>query len=94
MTSPTPKCRAHILRGRREIIFTHLPVMRLASVVSSLPECKRYFASGPYGVYDLARNIGFVNLGTDHDTTTFAVASIRRWWQLEGRHATPRSRSC
>jgi hypothetical protein len=41
----------------------------------------------PYGVYDLARNKGFVNLGTDHDTATFAVASIRRWWQLEGRHA-------
>jgi len=43
----------------------------------------------PYGVYDLARNKGFVNLGTDHDTATFAVASIRRWWQLEGRHAYP-----
>jgi len=41
----------------------------------------------PYGVYDVARNKGFVNLGTDHDTATFAVASIRRWWQLEGRHA-------
>ena len=41
----------------------------------------------PYGVYDLARNSGFVNLGTDHDTATFAVASIRRWWQLKGRHA-------
>ena len=41
----------------------------------------------PYGVYDLARNKGFVNLGTDHDTATFAVASIRRWWNLEGRHS-------
>lgn len=43
----------------------------------------------PYGVYDLARNTGFVNLGTDHDTATFAVASIRRWWTLEGKKVYP-----
>jgi transposase len=41
----------------------------------------------PYGVYDIARNQGFVNLGTDHDTATFAVASIHRWWRLEGKQA-------
>ena len=34
----------------------------------------------PYGVYDLAANAGWVNVGTDHDTATFAVESIRRWW--------------
>jgi hypothetical protein len=39
----------------------------------------------PYGVYDLARNTGFVNVGTDHDTGAFAVASIRGWWRYEGR---------
>jgi DDE family transposase len=39
----------------------------------------------PYGVYDLERNTGFVNVGTDHDTGTFAVASIRGWWHHEGR---------
>ena len=39
----------------------------------------------PYGIYDLARNTGFVNLGTDHDTGQFAVASIRGWWRQEGR---------
>jgi hypothetical protein len=39
----------------------------------------------PYGVYDVARNKGFVNVGTDHDTAAFAVASIRRWWRCEGR---------
>ena len=39
----------------------------------------------PYGVYDLERNTGFVNVGTDHDTGTFAVASIRGWWRHEGR---------
>jgi Rhodopirellula transposase DDE domain len=35
----------------------------------------------PYGVYDVAANAGFVNVGTDHDTPAFAVASIGRWWQ-------------
>lgn len=39
----------------------------------------------PYGIYDLGRNSGFVNLGTDHDTGAFAVASIRGWWRHEGR---------
>ena len=37
----------------------------------------------PYGIYDLARNGGFVNIGTDHDTGEFAVASIRWWWHHE-----------
>ena len=39
----------------------------------------------PYGIYDLGRNTGFVNIGTDHDTGAFAVASIRGWWRSEGR---------
>ena len=43
----------------------------------------------PYGIYDLARNTGFVNVGTDHDTATFAVASIRGWWRHEGRRLYP-----
>ncbi len=38
----------------------------------------------PYGIYDLGRNTGFVNVGTDHDTGAFAVASIRGWWRAEG----------
>lgn len=46
----------------------------------------------PYGIYDLARNRGFVNVGTDHDTATFAVASIRGWWRAEGRRAYPKAR--
>jgi len=40
----------------------------------------------PYGIYDLGQNAGFVNVGTDHDTGAFAVASIRGWWRFEGRH--------
>lgn len=43
----------------------------------------------PYGIYDLGRNRGFVNVGTDHDTATFAVASIRGWWRHEGRSLYP-----
>lgn len=39
----------------------------------------------PYGVYDLHRNEGWVSVGIDHDTATFAVRSIRRWWQHMGR---------
>jgi hypothetical protein len=39
----------------------------------------------PYGVYDLARNEGWVNVGIDHDTPEFAVASIRNWWSQMGR---------
>jgi hypothetical protein len=40
----------------------------------------------PYGIYDLAQNRGFVNVGTSHDTADFAVESIRWWWTLEGQH--------
>jgi len=43
----------------------------------------------PYGIYDLGRNKGFVNVGTDHDTGAFAVASIRGWWRAEGRRLYP-----
>ena len=43
----------------------------------------------PYGVYDLAANAGWVNLGIDHDTAAFAVQSIRRWWQEIGRTRYP-----
>jgi hypothetical protein len=38
----------------------------------------------PYGIYDIGHNTGFVNVGTDHDTGAFAVASIRGWWRSEG----------
>ncbi len=45
----------------------------------------------PYGIYDLARNAGFVNVGTDHDTGEFAVASIRGWWRQEGKKLYPQA---
>jgi len=43
----------------------------------------------PYGVYDIAANTGWVNLGIDHDTAAFAVESIRRWWRGLGRQRYP-----
>ena len=46
----------------------------------------------PYGVYDLAANAGWVNVGTDHDTAAFAVESIRRWWNAAGRGDYPQAR--
>jgi len=47
----------------------------------------------PYGIYDLGRNTGFVNVGTDHDTGAFAVASIRGWWRAEGRRLYPQAKT-
>ena len=41
--------------------------------------------ANPYGVYDLATNSAWVSVGTDHDTASFAVATIRRWWQQMGQ---------
>lgn len=46
----------------------------------------------PYGIYDLAANTGWVNVGTDHDTAAFAVESIRRWWNGQGRLDYPQAR--
>src|ERR1700722_1585380 len=43
----------------------------------------------PYGVYDVAANDGWVNLGISHDTAALAVASIRRWWHVLGAARYP-----
>jgi len=43
----------------------------------------------PYGVYDQTRNEGWVSVGVDHDTASFAVESVRRWWRWMGRKAYP-----
>jgi len=47
----------------------------------------------PYGVYDIAGNTGWVSVGIDHDTASFAVNSIRRWWQSMGQARYPEARS-
>src|SRR5262245_61973036 len=59
-------------------------------------EAHSFFYSGPeveqaipFGIYDLARNTGWVNVGTDHDTSVFAVESIRRWWRARGQEDYP-----
>jgi hypothetical protein len=46
----------------------------------------------PYGIYDLAANAGWVNVGTDHNTAAFAVESIRRWWDACGSADYPAAR--
>lgn len=51
----------------------------------SLAECK----ATPYGVYDVTRNEGWVNVGIDHDTAAFAAASIGRWWDQMGQERYP-----
>ncbi len=47
----------------------------------------------PYGVYDLTRNAGWVSVGIDHDTASFAVRTIRRWWRTMGQPVYPEARS-
>ena len=51
-----------------------------------IPELGR---ATPFGVYDLTHNVGWVNVGVDHDTAVFAVESIRRWWYGMGQAAYP-----
>jgi len=53
-----------------------------------IPELGR---AAPYGVYDIANNAGWVSLGIDHDTASFAVNAIRRWWQVMGRERYPKA---
>ena len=45
--------------------------------------------ANPYGVYDVANNVGWVWVGSDHDTAAFAVETIRRWWEHVGRPLHP-----
>jgi hypothetical protein len=51
-----------------------------------IPELGR---AAPYGVYDIAGNAGWVSVGIDHDTASFAVNTIRRWWQAMGHARYP-----
>ena len=58
--------------------------------VHDFPDLKRKKAI-PYGVYDLTRNEGWVNVGIDHDTARFAVVSIKRWWRKMGSKRYPKA---
>jgi hypothetical protein len=53
-----------------------------------IPELGR---AAPYGVYDLAQNTGWVSVGVDHDTASFAVETIRRWWHAMGKDKYPQA---
>lgn len=65
-----------------------------------MPECVRVHdflikengKAAPYGVYDVTRNAGWVGVGIDHDTASFAVRTIRRWWQVMGRTRYPQAK--
>jgi hypothetical protein len=46
----------------------------------------------PYGVYDIAANDGFINVGVDHDTPRFAVRSIAKWWDQIGSKRYPQAK--
>lgn len=43
----------------------------------------------PYGIYDVSANTGWVSVGTDHDTSAFAVATLRSWWETLGTARYP-----
>jgi hypothetical protein len=51
-----------------------------------IPELGR---ASPYGVYDIAGNTGWVSVGIDHNTASFAVNAIRRWWREMGADCYP-----
>lgn len=46
----------------------------------------------PYGIYDIDKNTGFINLGTSHDTAEFAVNSIYQWWRHIGKETYPNAK--
>lgn len=48
--------------------------------------------AAPYGIYDLAQNTGWVSVGVDHDTASFAVETVRRWWHAMGKEIYPQSK--
>ena len=54
-----------------------------------IPELGR---AAPYGIYDLAQNTGWVSVGVDHDTASFAVETIRRWWHAMGQPKYPQAK--
>jgi transposase len=73
--------------GGREYHFKGKPVKVLVHDFE-IPELGKV---NPYGVYDIARNEGWVNVGKDNDTSAFAVESIRKWWNMMGKIAYPKA---
>jgi hypothetical protein len=48
--------------------------------------------ANPYGVYGIGADEAWVSVGTDHDTSAFAVQTIRRWWFSMGRQRYPQAK--
>jgi DNA-binding phage protein len=46
----------------------------------------------PYGIYDVGRNVGWVSVGQDHDTASFAVECLQRWWEVVGQQGYPQAK--
>jgi len=63
-------------KDARKVLDHDFPIEKLSKI-------------SPYGVYNVNKNIGFVNVGTSHDTSEFAVESISRWWECVGKHTYP-----
>ena len=57
----------------------------LVKVYDFIDKDKEKGRVSPYGVYDIGSNTGWVSVGTDHDTASFAVETIRRWWYTMGK---------
>ena len=71
----------HAAKVTQEKVLDHdFPIKELGTVV-------------PYGIYDVDKNTGFVNLGISHDTAEFAVNSIYQWWLHIGRRKPIRMQS-
>ncbi len=74
---------------RRGKIYTKEPIQTYDHDFNS-------FAEGiviPHGIYDMKRNVGFVNIGTSHETAEFACDSMLQWWQEEGTKYYPNAKS-
>lgn len=56
-------------------------------------QTKRIKKAIPYGIYDVLRKQGFVNVGIDHNTAEFAVASLTKWWETSGKGKYPEANS-
>ena len=66
-------------KKKREVLMHDFPQLGIGKAI-------------PYGIYDLERNMGMVNVGIAHNTAEFAVESIRRWWKLIGSKEYPEAK--
>ena len=84
---------------KKELVGDYLNRGREWHPKGAAPEVLTYdFPNGvpkavPYGVYDLARNTGWVSVGTSGDTAEFSTATIGRWWATMGKQAYPDAKS-